>query len=49
MTFRNLQRVLCVAEKNDAARGIADILSNSRMRRVGEYSNGFIIFLKSEF
>ncbi|XP_020670289.3 DNA topoisomerase 3-alpha [Pogona vitticeps] len=33
MTFRNIQRVLCVAEKNDAAKGIADILSNSRMRR----------------
>ncbi|XP_042293597.1 DNA topoisomerase 3-alpha isoform X2 [Sceloporus undulatus] len=33
MAFRNVQKVLCVAEKNDAARGIADILSNSRMRR----------------
>uniref|UniRef100_A0A452H4E8 DNA topoisomerase n=1 Tax=Gopherus agassizii TaxID=38772 RepID=A0A452H4E8_9SAUR len=33
MTFRKIQKVLCVAEKNDAARGIADILSNSRMRR----------------
>ncbi|XP_013926805.1 PREDICTED: DNA topoisomerase 3-alpha [Thamnophis sirtalis] len=33
MELRNLQKVLCVAEKNDAARGIADILSNSRMRR----------------
>ncbi|XP_026539049.1 DNA topoisomerase 3-alpha-like [Notechis scutatus] len=33
MVPRNLQKVLCVAEKNDAARGIADILSNSRMRR----------------
>uniref|UniRef100_A0A8C6Y2U9 DNA topoisomerase n=1 Tax=Naja naja TaxID=35670 RepID=A0A8C6Y2U9_NAJNA len=33
MAPRNLQKVLCVAEKNDAARGIADILSNSRMRR----------------
>ncbi|KAM3826915.1 DNA topoisomerase 3-alpha isoform 1-T1 [Vipera latastei] len=33
MTLRSLQKVLCVAEKNDAARGIADILSNSRMRR----------------
>ncbi|KAJ6655917.1 hypothetical protein lerEdw1_004502 [Lerista edwardsae] len=31
--FRNVQKVLCVAEKNDAAKGIADILSNSRMRR----------------
>ncbi|XP_077173216.1 DNA topoisomerase 3-alpha [Paroedura picta] len=30
---RNIQKVLCVAEKNDAAKGIADILSNSRMRR----------------
>uniref|UniRef100_A0A8C8S4J5 DNA topoisomerase n=1 Tax=Pelusios castaneus TaxID=367368 RepID=A0A8C8S4J5_9SAUR len=33
MTFRKIQKVLCVAEKNDAAKGIADILSNSRMRR----------------
>uniref|UniRef100_A0A8D0BPZ8 DNA topoisomerase n=1 Tax=Salvator merianae TaxID=96440 RepID=A0A8D0BPZ8_SALMN len=33
MMFRNIKKVLCVAEKNDAARGIADILSNSRMRR----------------
>ncbi|XP_060116558.1 LOW QUALITY PROTEIN: DNA topoisomerase 3-alpha [Heteronotia binoei] len=31
--LRNFQKVLCVAEKNDAAKGIADILSNSRMRR----------------
>ncbi|XP_054850854.1 DNA topoisomerase 3-alpha isoform X2 [Eublepharis macularius] len=33
MMFRNVHKVLCVAEKNDAARGIADILSNGRMRR----------------
>ncbi|XP_050173217.1 DNA topoisomerase 3-alpha [Myiozetetes cayanensis] len=31
--LRRIRRVLCVAEKNDAARGIADLLSNSRMRR----------------
>ncbi|KFQ18375.1 DNA topoisomerase 3-alpha, partial [Merops nubicus] len=30
---QRIRRVLCVAEKNDAARGIADLLSNSRMRR----------------
>lgn len=29
-----LRRVLCVAEKNDAARGIADLLSGGRVRRV---------------
>ncbi|XP_019397469.1 PREDICTED: DNA topoisomerase 3-alpha [Crocodylus porosus] len=28
-----LRRVLCVAEKNDAARGIADLLSGGRVRR----------------
>ncbi|KAG8433264.1 hypothetical protein GDO86_017521, partial [Hymenochirus boettgeri] len=28
-----VQKVLCVAEKNDAAKGIADIMSRSRMRR----------------
>ncbi|MEE6497799.1 hypothetical protein FKM82_002860 [Ascaphus truei] len=35
MTFRRvpIQKVLCVAEKNDAAKGIADLMSNSRMRR----------------
>uniref|UniRef100_A0A8D2Q8Z5 DNA topoisomerase n=1 Tax=Varanus komodoensis TaxID=61221 RepID=A0A8D2Q8Z5_VARKO len=33
MMPRNIQKVLCVAEKNDAARGIADILSNGRMKR----------------
>ncbi|XP_007425112.1 DNA topoisomerase 3-alpha isoform X1 [Python bivittatus] len=33
MALRGAQKVLCVAEKNDAARGIADILSDSRMRR----------------
>ncbi|XP_004713017.1 DNA topoisomerase 3-alpha isoform X1 [Echinops telfairi] len=33
MAFRGARRVLCVAEKNDAAKGIADLLSNSRMRR----------------
>ncbi|XP_060059192.1 DNA topoisomerase 3-alpha isoform X2 [Erinaceus europaeus] len=32
-TFRGVRRVLCVAEKNDAAKGIADLLSNGRMRR----------------
>ena len=32
---QRIRKVLCVAEKNDAARGIADLLSNSRMRRVG--------------
>ncbi|NXM23962.1 TOP3A topoisomerase, partial [Oxyruncus cristatus] len=31
--LQRIRRVLCVAEKNDAARGIADLLSNSRMRR----------------
>lgn len=29
-----VQKVLCVAEKNDAAKGISDIMSNGRMRRV---------------
>uniref|UniRef100_A0A670JML9 DNA topoisomerase n=1 Tax=Podarcis muralis TaxID=64176 RepID=A0A670JML9_PODMU len=43
---RNIQKVLCVAEKNDAARGIADILSNSRMRRVGA-RNSDTIFIYS--
>lgn len=33
--WQRIRKVLCVAEKNDAARGIADLLSNSRMRRVG--------------
>ncbi|XP_065540765.1 DNA topoisomerase 3-alpha isoform X2 [Lathamus discolor] len=30
---QRIRKVLCVAEKNDAARGIAELLSNSRMRR----------------
>ncbi|XP_062444554.1 DNA topoisomerase 3-alpha isoform X2 [Rhea pennata] len=33
MTLQRIRKVLCVAEKNDAARGIADLLSNSKMRR----------------
>ncbi|XP_007939652.1 DNA topoisomerase 3-alpha [Orycteropus afer afer] len=33
VAFRGVRKVLCVAEKNDAAKGIADLLSNSRMRR----------------
>ncbi|XP_035316190.1 DNA topoisomerase 3-alpha isoform X2 [Cricetulus griseus] len=33
MAFRGVRKVLCVAEKNDAAKGIADLLSNGRMRR----------------
>ncbi|NXA04200.1 TOP3A topoisomerase, partial [Sapayoa aenigma] len=33
VAFQRIRKVLCVAEKNDAARGIADLLSNSRMRR----------------
>lgn len=35
LALQRIRKVLCVAEKNDAARGIADLLSNSRMRRVG--------------
>ncbi|KAM4631525.1 DNA topoisomerase 3-alpha [Discoglossus pictus] len=40
MTFRRIQiqKVLCVAEKNDAAKGIADLMSNGRMRRREGYS-----------
>lgn len=30
-----IRRVLCVAEKNDAAKSIADIMSSGRFRRVG--------------
>uniref|UniRef100_A0A8C5TPG5 DNA topoisomerase n=1 Tax=Malurus cyaneus samueli TaxID=2593467 RepID=A0A8C5TPG5_9PASS len=33
LALQRIRKVLCVAEKNDAARGIADLLSNSRMRR----------------
>ncbi|XP_035745019.1 DNA topoisomerase 3-alpha isoform X2 [Egretta garzetta] len=33
VAWQRIRKVLCVAEKNDAARGIADLLSNSRMRR----------------
>lgn len=40
VTFRGVRKVLCVAEKNDAAKGIADLLSKGRMRRVrGHISN----------
>lgn len=35
LALQRIRKVLCVAEKNDAARGIAELLSNSRMRRVG--------------
>uniref|UniRef100_A0A0E9S1T1 Uncharacterized protein n=1 Tax=Anguilla anguilla TaxID=7936 RepID=A0A0E9S1T1_ANGAN len=28
-----IKKVLCVAEKNDAAKGIAEIMSNGRARR----------------
>lgn len=34
VAFRGVRKILCVAEKNDAAKGIADLLSNGRMRRV---------------
>lgn len=34
VAFRSVRKILCVAEKNDAAKGIADLLSNGRMRRV---------------
>ncbi|XP_019512179.1 PREDICTED: DNA topoisomerase 3-alpha [Hipposideros armiger] len=33
VVLRGVRKVLCVAEKNDAAKGIADLLSNGRMRR----------------
>ncbi|NXI49685.1 TOP3A topoisomerase, partial [Chloroceryle aenea] len=32
-TVQRIRKVLCVAEKHDAARAIAELLSNSRMRR----------------
>lgn len=32
-----IKRVLCVAEKNDAAKGIAEIMSGGRSRRVSEH------------
>lgn len=34
-----IKRVLCVAEKNDAAKGISEIMSNGRSRRVSHVSN----------
>lgn len=34
VAFRGVRKILCVAEKNDAAKGIADLLSGGRMRRV---------------
>lgn len=34
VALRGVRKVLCVAEKNDAAKGIADLLSSGRMRRV---------------
>ncbi|XP_036749887.2 DNA topoisomerase 3-alpha isoform X5 [Manis pentadactyla] len=33
VAFRGMRKILCVAEKNDAAKGIADLLSNGRMMR----------------
>ncbi|XP_054990080.1 DNA topoisomerase 3-alpha isoform X1 [Sorex araneus] len=33
VAFRGVRRILCVAEKNDAAKGIADLLSGGSMRR----------------
>uniref|UniRef100_A0A672UK74 DNA topoisomerase n=1 Tax=Strigops habroptila TaxID=2489341 RepID=A0A672UK74_STRHB len=42
--LQRVRKVLCVAEKNDAARGIAELLSNSRMRRVGmSFSKGWAL------
>lgn len=34
VAFRGVRKILCVAEKNDAAKGIADLLSDGRARRV---------------
>ncbi|XP_036692429.1 DNA topoisomerase 3-alpha isoform X1 [Balaenoptera musculus] len=33
VAMRGVRKILCVAEKNDAAKGIADLLSGGRMRR----------------
>ncbi|XP_061031172.1 DNA topoisomerase 3-alpha [Eubalaena glacialis] len=33
VALRGVRKILCVAEKNDAAKGIADLLSGGRMRR----------------
>lgn len=40
VALRGVRKVLCVAEKNDAAKGIADLLSGGRMRRVRRSPGG---------
>lgn len=35
-----IKKVLCVAEKNDAAKGISEIMSNGRSRRVSVIVSG---------
>lgn len=37
MRRAQIKKVLCVAEKNDAAKGIAEIMSNGGMRRVSKH------------
>lgn len=49
-----IKRVLCVAEKNDAAKGISEIMSSGRARRVSHVfdlllSDKTILFLPREF
>lgn len=34
VALRGARKILCVAEKNDAAKGIADLLAGGRVRRV---------------
>lgn len=38
-----IKKVLCVAEKNDAAKGIAEIMSNGRARRVSSIPVFFLL------
>uniref|UniRef100_A0A8C3V8W9 DNA topoisomerase n=1 Tax=Catharus ustulatus TaxID=91951 RepID=A0A8C3V8W9_CATUS len=51
LALQRIRKVLCVAEKNDAARGIAELLSNSRMRRLrGDFgdwclTNGVLVYV----
>lgn len=40
VALRGVRKILCVAEKNDAAKGIANLLSGGRMRRVRRSPGG---------
>lgn len=49
LVLRNMCKVLNVAEKNDAAKNIANIMSNGSMNKVNNYPLNLLLFNLNNF